>query len=192
MARIYIAGPLFNVPERSELDQIAAVLEAGGHTCFLPHRDGMNIAALAAEMERQGADLAKIRTIVLRAVFELDMHLLLEHSDIIVASLNGRVPDEGTIAEAAAAWHAGIPVVLYKSDSRMVMQGGDNPLLTGLSDFVVVPSISELPMAVARGLMSTRNRVARAVSRGAAIAAARLITPDPTTFASVLLRDFAA
>jgi hypothetical protein len=151
----------------------------------------MNIAALAAEMERQGALLATVRKTVLRAVFDLDMHLLLERSDIIVASLNGRVPDEGTIAEAAAAWHARIPVVLYKSDSRMVMQGGDNPLLVGLTDFTVAPSIAALPQAVAEELAANTDRVQRAVTRGAAIAAARLATPDPVAFAALLLREFA-
>jgi nucleoside 2-deoxyribosyltransferase len=191
MARIYIAGPLFNAPERSELDQIAAVLEGAGHVCFLPHRDGMNIAALAAEMERQGAPVATVRKTVLSAVFDLDMHLLLEQSDIIVASLNGRVPDEGTIAEAAAAWHARIPVVLYKADSRVVMQGGDNPLLVGLTDFTVAPSIASLPQAVTDALATKTDRVARAVARGAAIAAARLATPDPVQFAALLLREFA-
>jgi len=58
--------------------------------------------------------------------------------------LNGRVPDEGAVAETAMAWMAGKVVVLYRSDSRSFIAGGDNPLVAGLGTFVTVPTIPEI------------------------------------------------
>lgn len=39
MARIYIAGPLFNTHERWYLERIAEAVEEAGFETFLPHRD---------------------------------------------------------------------------------------------------------------------------------------------------------
>jgi nucleoside 2-deoxyribosyltransferase len=40
------------------------------------------------------------RGIVNKAIFSLDTYQLLRQCDVVVANLNGRVPDEGTIVEA--------------------------------------------------------------------------------------------
>jgi hypothetical protein len=42
------------------------------------------------------------------------------------------------------AWMAGKVVVLYRSDSRSFIAGGDNPLVAGLGTFVTVPTIPEI------------------------------------------------
>jgi hypothetical protein len=61
--------------------------------------------------------------------------------------MNGRVPDEGAVAEAAMAWMAGKGIVLYKSDSRSVIQGDDNELVLGLGGFVKVSTVPEIAYA---------------------------------------------
>ena len=60
-------------------------------------------------------------------------------------NINGRVPDEGAMVEAGIAWNAGKHVVIYKSDSRTLLNGNDNPLLLGLSDFETTNEINEIP-----------------------------------------------
>ena len=66
-------------------------------------------------------------------------------SDGLILNINGRVPDEGAMVEAGIAWNAGKKIVIYKNDSRTLINGNDNPLLLGLSDFEVVNDISSIP-----------------------------------------------
>jgi hypothetical protein len=62
-------------------------------------------------------------------------------------NMNGRVPDEGAVAETAMAWMAGKAIVIYKADSRSLIQGNDNPLVLGLGNFVKVSTIPEIAYA---------------------------------------------
>jgi hypothetical protein len=45
------------------------------------------------------------------------------------------------------AWMAGKAIVLYKADSRSLIQGNDNPLVSGLGSFVRVSTIPEIAYA---------------------------------------------
>ena len=64
----------------------------------------------------------------------------------LVLNLNGRVPDEGGVFEAAVAFTLGVPVVLYKRDHRSLLHGEDNAMITGLShDFSSVNKLKRLP-----------------------------------------------
>jgi hypothetical protein len=72
---------------------------------------------------------------------------VLEACQGLVLNMNGRVPDEGAVAEAAMAWVAGKAMVLYKADSRSLIQGSDNPLVLGLGNFVSVSTIPEIAYA---------------------------------------------
>ena len=65
--------------------------------------------------------------------------------DGFLLNLNGRVPDEGSLVEGAIAFANGKHVVAYKSDSRSLIHGHDNPLVSILSDFKIVDSIDEIP-----------------------------------------------
>ena len=78
------------------------------------------------------------------AIFALDIYQVLQGCDALVANLNGRVPDEGTVAEAAMAWSRGKPVVGYKADSRTAFGGQDNPLVAGLFEFNLCPSLNQI------------------------------------------------
>lgn len=191
MARIYCAGPLFNKSERSEMAEIARVLEEAGHTTFLPHRDGLEFARLMPELRMQGLDANSADRVLLRSIFALDVYQLLKACDGVVANINGRVPDEGTVVEVALAWHAGKPLVLYKADSRSLLNGSDNPMLTGLSNFESFDEIASLPNAIAEQLgKSNGARILEALRTGEQIARARAESSDLVNLASVLAKHF--
>ncbi|KKK85960.1 hypothetical protein LCGC14_2768010, partial [marine sediment metagenome] len=90
-----------------------------------------------------GLGSSEASELLCRAIFALDVYQVLCGCDMVVASLNGRVPDEGTVSEVAMAWARGRPVVGYKSDSRSLLGGEDNPLLTGLFDFHLCGTLEE-------------------------------------------------
>jgi nucleoside 2-deoxyribosyltransferase len=187
MQRVYCAGPLFNAHERAEMDAIAHALEQSGFETFLPHRDGLEFAKLKPELEKLGASPEEAARIVDRAIFSLDTHQLLSRCDGVVANLNGRVADEGTVVEASLAWHAGKPLVLYKADARSMLSGSDNPMLTGLGNFEVVDEISALPEAVRGALARDHSRrLDDAARQGAAIASLRNRSGDMAALAGML------
>ncbi len=141
--RVYCAGPLFNEKEREEMAQLATALEEAGFQTFLPQRDGLELRKCVKALLEAGIPRQQSADLVAKAVFTLDVYQLLQECAAVVVNLNGRVPDEGAVAEAAMAWSAGKTLVGYKADSRSVFEGADNPLVTGLFDFAVTRSISE-------------------------------------------------
>ena len=131
--KVYCAGPFFNQGEKDEMAKIASTIEECSHTTFLPQRDGLELSKGAMPYD----------------IFCLDTYEVLVDCDMVVANLNGRVPDEGTVAEAAMAFGNSRYVILYKSDSRTVFQGQDNPLVTFLG-YYHVSSLDELRTALIR------------------------------------------
>ncbi|CAN7561732.1 nucleoside 2-deoxyribosyltransferase [Paraburkholderia terricola] len=191
MPRAYCAGPLFNAAERAEMDSIARTLEAAGYATFLPHRDGLEFARLKPELEKLGASANEAARILDRAIFSLDTYQLLRRCDVVVANLNGRVADEGTVVEASLAWHAGKPLVLFKADARSMLGGSDNPMLTGLGEFDVIDRLSALPQAVDEAIARDRaRRVEETLSRGAEVASLREGGDDMTALAKTLYGAF--
>lgn len=171
MPQIYCAGPLFSPAERKEMELIANALEALGHATFLPHRDGLELSRLETRLQEQGLSPVETSKVVDRSIFCLDVYKLLDWSDGVVINLNGRVPDEGTVVEAALAWHAGKPLVLYKNDSRAPFLGRDNPMLTGLGSFKIVSRIHDLGDALKTQLTTQHeSRKARIIDLGARLA----------------------
>lgn len=191
MLRVYCAGPLFNSAERADMASIADTLEAAGFATFLPHRDGLEFARLKPELEKLGASVDEAAHILDRAIFSLDTYQLLRRCDVVVANLNGRVPDEGTVVEASLAWHAGKPLVLFKADARSMLSGSDNPMLTGLGDFQVIDQMSALPQAVRETVERDHaGRVEKALDGGAGIASLREGGDDLTALAKTLYAAF--
>ena len=82
-----------------------------------------------------------------QAIFWLDTYEIVSRCQGLVLNMNGRVPDEGAVVEAAMAWMAGKTIVLYKSDSRSLIQGSDNPLVLGLGSFAKVSTVPEIAYA---------------------------------------------
>jgi len=142
--RVYCAGPLFNDKERLEMQEIASALEAEGLETFLPQRDGLEMSRCVDLLLEKGFMRGEASEILSEAIFALDVYQVLEGCNMLIANLNGRVPDEGTVAEAAMAWARGKPVVGFKADSRTLIGGADNPLVAGLFRFRLCQTISEL------------------------------------------------
>lgn len=183
--RVYCAGPLFNGSERDEMTQIADRLVASGYPVYLPHRDGMEFRLVLDVLVRRGYEKATAGQFLHSAIFALDVYQLVKACDVVVWNLNGRVPDEGAVSEAAMAWILGKPMVAYSDDARSLIEGRINPLLYGLVDFQKVTRIDKIVAALELTLENARRqgwkagsnttvnplppRVARAVSDGAAL-----------------------
>lgn len=144
MCKIYCAGPLFNKKEQDEMQEIANALEKSSYSVFLPHRDGFEFSKLIENFKEIGWAEEKANKILSKAIFTLDVFEVLD-SQGLVLNINGRVPDEGAMVEAGIAWNAGKTVVIYKTDTRTLMNGSDNPLLLGLGNFKTINSIDEIP-----------------------------------------------
>jgi nucleoside 2-deoxyribosyltransferase len=145
---VYCSGPLFCPEEIGAMTAIAKVLEQSGYATFLPHRDGMEAHVMRFLNSPLGANILKSRQVVDRLIFALDVFQIIERCECIVVNTNGRVPDEGAVAEAAIAFMAGKPVVLYKNDCRSVFRGRDNSMVTGLAAGPVVGRLADIPKAV--------------------------------------------
>ena len=141
--RIYCAGPLFNPKEREEMAQLASVLENVGYSVFLPQRDGLEFAQLFPLFLRRGIPSQDAQKILNMAIFSLDVFEVVE-SDGLLLNMNGRVPDEGAMVEAGIAWANNKVVVIFRNDSRSLIEGNCNPLVLGLSDFSSVAAYDDI------------------------------------------------
>ncbi|MCH8044185.1 MAG: nucleoside 2-deoxyribosyltransferase [Planctomycetes bacterium] len=149
LRRVYCAGPLFCQAERQEMEQIAGLLRREGFEPFLPHADGMEFARVLPSLERRGFSLEQSGRLLHEAIFALDTYQVIVDCGSLVFNMNGRVPDEGAVAEMTMAWMLGKPLVLYKDDVRSTIAGRDNPLIVGQARFATVERIEELPRRLA-------------------------------------------
>jgi nucleoside 2-deoxyribosyltransferase len=132
MADVYLAAPLFNIAERRFNQALAHRIELEGLTVFLPQRDGLEFARLAGQAESKRN----------RRIFELDIAAV-ESAKVLVAILDGRVPDEGVCVElGTAAEHrkrsrGDTLIVGLKTDERAWARDGEmNPMVAGTLDRV--------------------------------------------------------
>ena len=148
MKYVYCSGPIFCPEEVAGLTAIANVLEEAGYGTFLPTRDGLERFVLGLIDSPLNTNLLGIRERTHRAIFALDVFQIVERCDFYVMNMNGRVPDEGAVAEAAIAFSTGKPVVFYKNDRRAPFLGDDNSMLLGLSMLAPVDDMKKLPAAI--------------------------------------------
>jgi len=146
--RIYCSGPLFCAEEVGGMNAIDEVLEDAGFQTFLPHRDGLESYVMRFGNSSLPSTISGIRARVDYAIFSLDVYELIERCNAVVCNLNGRVPDEGMIVEAALAYAAGKPLVFFKDDARAPFGGYDNSMLTSLVHGKIVRKLKELPSAL--------------------------------------------
>lgn len=123
---------------------IAQVLEDGGFGTFLPHRDGLEFYVMR-HVNSATASLPTPKKTVSRMIFALDVYQIVERCDAFVLNMNGRVPDEGAVAETAIAYAAGKPVLIYKNDARTIFNGHDNAMVACLSSTPLVRDIRKIP-----------------------------------------------
>lgn len=146
---VYCSGPLFCPEEIAGMGAIARGLEGAGYGTFLPHRDGLEYYLMKhANSPLSGLPFAQSASS--RAVFALDVFQIVERCDAFVFNMNGRVPDEGGVAETAIAYAAGKPVIIYKNDARSLFNGIDNSMLTCLALAPLVSDVKALPQAIER------------------------------------------
>ena len=118
--KIYLAGPLFSLAEKTENDRLCRVLERWCDV-FLPQRDG----ELVPHLVQQGL----CQEAAYRVVFERDMAAL-RVCDAVVINLDGRVVDEGAAFELGCAHVLGKECVGYRTDVRVLLPWGLNPMVT--------------------------------------------------------------
>ncbi|MFZ2632428.1 MAG: nucleoside 2-deoxyribosyltransferase [Desulfosalsimonadaceae bacterium] len=176
--RIYCSGPLFCAEEIGGMTAIANVLEDAGFQTFLPHRDGLEGYVMRFSNTSLSSTIPAIRTRIDYAIFALDVFELMERCRGVVCNLNGRVPDEGMIVEAALAYAAGKPLVFFKDDARAPFGGYDNSMLTSLVHGKIIGNLKELPSALKHAMTRETDfpplsgDLKKAVSYGKRISAA--------------------
>ena len=73
--------------------------------------------------------------------------------DALVLNMDGRVPDEGAVVEAATSYTAGKPVVIYKDMAVTFWDFFDNPMVAALdSTWQVIADLRKLPGAITAAL----------------------------------------
>jgi nucleoside 2-deoxyribosyltransferase len=152
---------------------IAEALEQAGFRTFLPQRDGLELTVCARLLVGKGFAEDEATLAVSKAIFALDVFQVIEHCQALVVNLNGRVPDEGAVSEAAMAWCAGKTLVGYKADGRSVFLGQDNPMVAGLFGFELYNSVDQVVTILQRKLLR-RGAATQTIARRRAELAAYL------------------
>ncbi|MEW5735945.1 MAG: nucleoside 2-deoxyribosyltransferase [Thermodesulfobacteriota bacterium] len=150
---VYCSGPLFSPEERAAMESIALTLRRAGFGVFVPHQDGLEalVMRFANDPLARHKAAKSVNRFVHRAIFALDIYQIVERCRFLVFNMNGRVPDEGAVAETAVAFAAGKPLVIYKEDHRTEFNGSDNSMITGLSyTFATVSRIPDIPAELLR------------------------------------------
>jgi nucleoside 2-deoxyribosyltransferase len=146
---IYCSGPLFCPEEIGGMTAIANALEAAGYATFVPHRDGLEYYTMGSV--NLPVKLSNIpANIISRLIFALDLYQIVERCDGFVMNFNGRVPDEGAVAEAGIAYASGLPMIIYKNDVRSKFNGVDNGMVTCLSHAPLVSRIDKIPAVLGK------------------------------------------
>ncbi len=124
-AKIYIAAPLFSPAERQFNEEVCSAIESSC-AVYLPQRDGMLVESVTREE-------FKVAEKVCRCVYTQDIEAI-RRSDVVVAVLDGRALDEGVCIEMGYAKALGKVIIGYKSDVRVTLPWGHNPIVSGCVD----------------------------------------------------------
>jgi nucleoside 2-deoxyribosyltransferase len=149
---VYCSGPLFSPEEVAAMTVVARELEGAGFATFVPHRDGVEAFVMPLANTPLDSNFLRLRDAIDKAIFAVDVFQIVERCAAVVVNANGRVPDEGAVAEAAIAFATGVPVVIYKRDARAPFRGRDNAMLTGLATVPTVSELSAIPASVDKAL----------------------------------------
>ena len=87
-----------------------------------------------------------------KRIFNMDISRLTE-TDIVVFVMDGRVPDEGACVKIGYAYGIGKEYVGIKTDVRSLIQGSDNPMVTGVLKHRIANNIDDL-MSILKELNS--------------------------------------
>ena len=158
---VYCSGPMFSAGDLWEQQAEATSHEGAGYTTYLPQRDGIEVGRVMALLNHpllEGPIADWVMAHVRRFVFALDMYQLLERCQSLVFNLDGRVPDDGSVVETAAAFTAGKPLVIYKTTPITMLAGTDNPMINGLAPgWSYVNDVAKLPAALGAAIATTNG-----------------------------------
>lgn len=129
---VYVAGPLFDEGERWFIERVDEVVSGAGFRTFLPHRD--NVSKTADSVVQ---------------IFETNVAQI-EAADLVVASLNGVITDDGTAWELGYARARGTYSIGVHTDWRMRFEGEVVNLMIEQSLDELVRSLNDLTASLAR------------------------------------------
>jgi nucleoside 2-deoxyribosyltransferase len=129
--KAYVAGPLFDEGERWWIEKVEQLVADAGFETFLPHRDN------------PPKDATNVRQI-----FENDKRGI-DGCDVVVASLNGIITDDGTAWELGYAYAKGKHLIGLHTDWRRRFDDEVVNLMMECSLDVLVHSLDELATALA-------------------------------------------
>ena len=166
---IYLSGPMFSAADLWSQQSIADTLERpptdapfAPTECYLPQRDGIEVGSLMHYLNSptiSSGTSAKAMGFVRRAVYALDMYQLLDRCGAVVFNMDGRVPDGGSVVEAASAYVSGRVIVIYKSTPITMLGGWDNPMISGLSTtWTEVQTFADIPTELIKRLADTTEK----------------------------------
>jgi nucleoside 2-deoxyribosyltransferase len=128
--RVYVAGPLFDEGERWWIEKVETLVADEGFITFLPHRDN------PPKDEHN-----------VRQIFENDKRGI-DDCDVVVASLNGVITDDGTAWELGYAYAKGKYIIGLHTDWRMRFAHEVVNLMLECSTDRMVRSLDELRAAL--------------------------------------------
>ena len=151
---VYLSGPMFSAADLSQQLIIAKTLQDAGMSSYLPQRDGIEVGPLMAHIGEpdNGVSVEQLFEVMLfirQIVCAMDNYQLISRCNSLVFNMDGRVPDDGSIAETAAGWASGQAIVIYKTTPITMLGGTDNPMVSGLSlTWQTVNDVTLLPQAI--------------------------------------------
>ncbi|MCK1266888.1 MULTISPECIES: nucleoside 2-deoxyribosyltransferase [unclassified Bradyrhizobium] len=117
--RVYLAAPLFSQAERIRNKSLRDAISRFANV-YLPQEDG----GLILDLVRDGMPVEQAKS----EIFELDIAAI-RACDVLVIILDGRTVDEGASFELGYAFALGKTCVGLKTDPRMLLPIGDNPMI---------------------------------------------------------------
>ena len=161
--KIFISGPMFSPADLWEGKEIkAALVDAGFDTYWAPE-DGIEDERLIKNLQSPLMAMTyyqKVALLVQKLGWTLDIYMATFGCDAMVMDMNGRVPDGGSIVEAANAYSCGMPLVLYKETSITMWGPFNNPMIAALTkDWEPVDTVDKIAPALERGDRGTGRRL---------------------------------
>lgn len=117
--RVYLAAPLFSQAERIRNKSLRDAISRFANV-YLPQEDG----GLILDLVRDGMPVEQAKS----EIFKLDIAAI-RACDVLVIILDGRTVDEGASFELGYAFALGKTCVGLKTDPRMLLPIGDNPMI---------------------------------------------------------------
>jgi len=133
--KIYIAAPLFSEMEKRFNLEVGDFLQKIGFDTYLPQLNG----GLYSDLIRENILKADAKEMIFKKNLEA-----IKTSDIFLFILDGRVPDEGACVELGIAFILGKACIGFKTDSRTVIDGEDNLMISQILQGRIARNFSEL------------------------------------------------